>query len=213
MKNINRTWDADVVSKSVFFVLSLCLRVCVCVWGYFLVIFQQVANCVRSMTLLYLSPEKLHSVSLTEVVDRVLISILKFEHSTGSFLSFMKRKGTCILYEIWGAEPCAVQKATGPSGDQNKRQNWAIVSICCPGEGEGAIDRWIERERELFADTDWIIVERERNKTNRGQEEGQYEQCKHLYMDSHNYPFVWSFPDTLKPSPLISHQSLILPPA
>lgn len=69
------------------------------------------------------------------------------------------------------------------------------------------------RERKLFADTDRIIGDREREKTNGGQEEGQYEQCKHLYMDSHKYPFVWSFPDTLKPSPLISHQSPILSPA
>lgn len=51
------------------------------------------------------------------------------------------------MYEIWGAEPCAVQKATGPSGDQNKRQNWAIVSICCPGERERRRGREGEGER------------------------------------------------------------------
>lgn len=47
-----------------------------------------------------------------------------------------EKKRACILYEIRGAELCAVQKATGLSGEQNKRQNWAIVSICCLRERE-----------------------------------------------------------------------------
>lgn len=33
----------------------------------------------------------------------------------------MKKKGVCILYEIWGAELCAVQKATGLSGDPEQK--------------------------------------------------------------------------------------------
>lgn len=69
----------------------------------------------------------------------------EYKHSTASF--FNEKKGACILYEIWGAELCAVQKATGLSlGTQNKRQNWAIVSICCPRERE--------RERERVASED-----------------------------------------------------------
>lgn len=34
---------------------------------------------------------------------------------------FNEKKGTCILYEIWGAELCAVQKATGLSGDPEQK--------------------------------------------------------------------------------------------
>lgn len=60
------------------------------------------------------------------------------------------------MYEIWGAKPCAVQKAMGLSGDQNKRQNWAIVSICCPKENM----RERGRERTPWADTYRIIGER-----------------------------------------------------
>lgn len=48
------------------------------------------------------------------------------------------------MYEIWGAELCAVQKATGLSGDPEQKAELGIVSICCPRE----------RERERVASED-----------------------------------------------------------
>lgn len=59
------------------------------------------------------------------------ISIIK--KSAFPIFYFNEKADTCILYEIWGGELCGVQKKAS-LGTQNKRQNWAIVSICYPRE-------------------------------------------------------------------------------
>ena len=59
-------------------------------------------------------------------------------NSTASF--FNEKKGTCILYEIWGGELCAVQKATGLSGDpEQKAELGHSLHLLSQGEraGEG----------------------------------------------------------------------------
>lgn len=51
----------------------------------------------------------------------MLISINIFRKCAFPNFFFNEKKGTCILYEIWGAELCAVQKATGLSGDPEQK--------------------------------------------------------------------------------------------
>lgn len=78
-----------------------------------------------------------------------------------SFLFLMKRKALafCMRY---GEPSCVLSKKPQVSlGTQNKRQNWAIVSICCPRERERERG-W--RVRTPWADRDRIISERERDR-------------------------------------------------
>lgn len=56
----------------------------------------------------------------------------------------MKRR-TLAFYMSNEQQSCVLSKKPQVSlGAQNKRQNWAIVSICCPGEREREVERWIE---------------------------------------------------------------------
>lgn len=80
-----------------------------------------------------------------------------------SFLFFFnEKKGACILYEIWGAELCAVQKATGLSGDpEQKAELGHSLHLLSQREGERGRG-W--RVRTPWADRDRIISERERDR-------------------------------------------------
>lgn len=74
---------------------------------------------------------------------------------------FNEKKGACILYEIWGAELCAVQKATGLSGDpEQKAELGHSLHLLSQreSEGEGA------RDRESMVSEDTMGRERQNNK-------------------------------------------------
>ncbi len=85
-----------------------------------------------------------------------------------SFLFFNEKTGTCILNEIWGAELCAVQKATGLSGDPEQKAELGhslhLLSQRVSGRG------W--RVRTPWADRDRIMSEREGKRERRQRQQG-----------------------------------------
>lgn len=76
----------------------------------------------------------------------LIYSVISAFHSsfTSSSSSFNEKKDACILYELRAAELCAVQKATGLSGDpEQKAELGHSLHLLSRREGErgGEVDR------------------------------------------------------------------------